>query len=202
MSLIKSAYICIMIQIDSVLISDALAEEHFCCDLSKCKGACCEAGEEGAPLKEEETAILDEIYNDFETYLDREGIDAVKAQGKWVKTEGGYATPLIGKHGRCAYSIRDKKGAWSCAIEKAHAAGEVGWKKPISCHLYPIRVTEYPTMTAMNYEQWDVCNDACTLGQSLKLPIYNFCKDSIERAYGEEFYQIMDEAFKRQQSED
>lgn len=188
-----------MIQIDDILISDALAEEHFCCDLSKCKGACCDEGEEGAPLKEKEKKILEDLYPLFESYLDQAGKDAVQEQGKWVKTEAGWATPLIGKHGRCAYTIKDEKGMTICAIEKAHYDGKFDWKKPISCHLYPIRVTEYPTMTAMNYEHWDICADACTLGKSLKLPVYKFCKDSILRAYGEEFYTIMEEAFRRQQ---
>lgn len=191
-----------MIQIDDILVSDALVEEHFCCDLSKCKGACCDEGEEGAPLKEEEKAVLEQLYPAFEAYLDQAGKDAVAEQGKWVKTKGGWATPLIGKHGRCAYSIKDDKGTWMCAIEQAYNDGKVDWKKPISCHLYPIRVTEYPTMTAMNYEQWDICGDACSLGKSLKMAVYKFCKDAIVRAYGEEFYEIMEEAFKRQQTED
>ena len=187
-----------MIQINEVLISDALAQEEFCCDLSKCKGQCCIEGEEGAPLKEEERAVLEELYPIFEKYLNASGKEAVAKQGKWVKTEGGYATPLIEKHGACAYAITDDNGYYKCAIEKAYELDELDWKKPISCHLYPIRVTEYPTMTAMNYEMWDICSEACTLGKSLKMPVYKFCKDSIVRAYGQEFYEIMEEAFKRQ----
>ena len=193
-------YLCCMIQIDDILISDALAQEHFCCDLSKCKGACCQEGEEGAPLEKSELTVLEESYSFFEVYLDEEGKDTVKQQGKFVKTETGWATPLIGKHGRCAYSIKDEKDTWICAIEKAHSEGKMEWKKPISCHLYPIRVTHYPTMTAMNYEHWDICSPACSLGKSLKIPVYKFCKDAITRAYGEEFYLVMDEAFNRQQS--
>ena len=184
-----------MIQIDDKLISEDIFSEEFVCNLSKCKGACCVEGDIGAPLNKEETVILDRIFEQVKPYLRKEGVEAIEAQGAWVidPNDGDYVTPMV--EGReCAYVIFDDKGITKCGIEKAYEDGAVDWQKPISCHLYPIRVDEYRTFTALNYHKWDICSDACTLGRELQVPIYKFVKTPLIRKYGEEFYETLCEA--------
>ena len=184
-----------MIQIDDKLISEDIFSEEFVCNLSKCKGACCVEGDIGAPLNKEETVILDRIFEQVKPYLRKEGVEAIEAQGTWVidPNDGDYVTPMV--EGReCAYVIFDDKGITKCGIEKAYEDGAVDWQKPISCHLYPIRVDEYRTFTALNYHKWDICSDACTLGRELQVPIYKFVKTPLIRKYGEEFYETLCEA--------
>ena len=184
-----------MIQIDDKLISEDIFSEEFVCNLSKCKGACCVEGDIGAPLNKEETVILDRIFEQVKPYLRKEGVEAIEAQGTWVidPNDGDYVTPMV--EGReCAYVIFDDKGITKCGIEKAYEDGAVDWQKPISCHLYPIRVDEYRTFTALNYHKWDICSDACTLGKELQVPIYKFVKTPLIRKYGEEFYETLCEA--------
>ena len=188
-----------MIQIDNILISDALYEEHFCCDLKACKGKCCEVGEEGAPLDREEIPILDEIFEKVKPYMISEGIEVIEKSGTWKRTDNnGFATPLIGNEGRCAFICYDEKQTAMCSIEKAFNDGLIQFKKPISCHLYPVRVNKYPTIEAVNYEKWDICEAACSLGEALKLPVYKFLKEPLIRRYGEEFFNILDAGFKHQ----
>ena len=184
-----------MIQIDDKLISEDIFSEEFVCNLSKCKGACCVEGDIGAPLNKEETVILDRIFEQVKPYLRKEGVEAIETQGTWVidPNDGDYVTPMV--EGReCAYVIFDDKGITKCGIEKAYEDGAVDWQKPISCHLYPIRVDEYRTFTALNYHKWDICSDACTLGRELQVPIYKFVKTPLIRKYGDEFYETLCEA--------
>jgi len=188
-----------MIQIDDILVSDALYEEHFVCDLNACKGACCEEGEEGAPLLKDEIAILEEIYPKVKPYLTQEGIDVIEEKGLWARTaKGTFATSLIGNEGKCTLICYDEKGTAQCGIERAYNDGKVDFKKPISCHLYPVRVTKYPTIEAVNYEQWDICGAACELGKKLKVPVYQFLKEPLIRKYGEEFFEILHQGFEHQ----
>ncbi|MES2620090.1 MAG: DUF3109 family protein [Bacteroidota bacterium] len=184
-----------MIVFDDKIISDDVVEEQFVCDLNACKGACCVAGELGAPLNEEETKILEEIYDKVKPYLLAEGIAAIEKQGKWVRTEEAekYNTPLM-KKGGCAWMIYDKNGVVGCGIEKAYNDGVVDWKKPISCHLYPIRITKQRKTgyDMVNYERWNVCKAACKNGKALKVPVYKFLKDALIRKYGAEFYKVLE----------
>ena len=183
-----------MIQIDDKLISEDLFSEEFVCNLAKCKGICCVEGDAGAPLDEEETHILDEIYPKIKPYLRPEGIQAIEEQGTYtLDFEGDLVTPLV-NNAECAYVIFDEKGYTKCAIEKAYEDGVIDWQKPISCHLYPIRITEYSNFSAINYHEWDVCSDACTLGKELGVKVYQFLKKPLIRKYGEEFYQTLSEA--------
>ncbi|MCZ2085570.1 MULTISPECIES: DUF3109 family protein [unclassified Kaistella] len=184
-----------MIQIDDKLISEDIFSEEFVCNLSKCKGACCVEGDVGAPLDKNETLILDRIFDQIKPYLRPEGVKAIEEQGTWVldPSDNDYVTPMV--EGReCAYVIFDDKGITKCGIEKAYEDGAVDWQKPISCHLYPIRVDEYRTFTALNYHKWEICSDACTLGRELKVPIYKFVKTPLIRKYGEEWYQTLCDA--------
>ena len=183
-----------MIQIDDKLISEDLFSEEFVCNLAKCKGICCVEGDAGAPLDEDETKILDEIYPKIKSYLRPEGIQAIEEQGTYtLDFEGDLVTPLV-NNAECAYVIFDKKGYTKCAIEKAYEDGVIDWQKPISCHLYPIRITEYSNFSAINYHEWDICSDACTLGKELGVKVYQFLKKPLIRKYGEEFYQTLSEA--------
>lgn len=181
-----------MIQIDDKLISEEIFSEEFVCNLSKCKGACCVEGDVGAPLEHAEKQILERIFEQVKPYLRPEGVKAIEEQGTWVTdpNDGDPVTPMV-EDRECAYVIFDEKGITKCGIEKAYEDGAVDWQKPISCHLYPIRVDEYRTFTAMNYHRWDVCSDACTLGRELQVPIYKFVKTPLIRKYGEEFYETL-----------
>lgn len=184
-----------MIQIEDKLISEDIFSEEFVCNLSKCKGACCVEGDVGAPLDKEETQILENIFDKVKPYLRPEGVKALEEQGTWTidPMDGDFVTPMV-NDAECAYVIFDEKGVTKCGIEKAYEEGAVDWQKPISCHLYPIRITEYSTFTALNYHEWNICNDACQLGKELKVPVYQFLKTPLIRKYGDAFYTVLSEA--------
>lgn len=180
-----------MFQVGKAIVSEDVLEKEFVCNLSACKGQCCIDGDAGAPLDKEETVILDQIYDKVKPYLRPEGIEAIESQGKWVVGEDGeYETTLI-NGGECAYVIFDGATAL-CGIEQAYNEGLVEWKKPISCHLYPIRIKEYSQFSAVNYHKWHICDDACSLGKELEVPVYKFLKDPLIRKYGGEWYQELE----------
>ncbi len=183
----KNRYLCGMFQLGKTIVSEDILEKEFVCNLTACHGACCVDGDAGAPLNEEETKILDEIYDKVKPFLRQEGIAAIEAQGKWVVgTDGELETPLIDNKD-CAYVIFDGKTAL-CGIEQAYNQGEVTWKKPVSCHLYPIRVKDYSEFAAVNYDRWDICSDACALGKELEVPVYKFVKEALIRRFGADWY--------------
>jgi len=188
-----------MILIQDILVSDALIQEHFVCDLDQCKGACCWLGDYGAPLELDEINILDDILPKIEPYLEQEGIARIKEVG----VTQYYAKPQIHgtslrENGACVFIHIGKNGIAQCGIEKAWEDGIIDWKKPISCHLYPVRVRRVPEMNfeALNYSEWNICKEACKLGKSLKVPLYEFVRDGIERRYGKEFWDELDEVAK------
>ncbi len=177
-----------MFQLGKTIVSEDIIEKDFVCNLSACKGACCVEGDAGAPLDEEEIKILDDIYPKVRPFLRKEGVEVLDAQGAWVKTSyGELETPLI-NGAECAYVIFDDKNTALCGIEEAYNQGEISWKKPVSCHLYPIRVKDYSEFSAVNYEKWEICDDACTLGKELQVPIYKFVKEALIRKFGEDWY--------------
>lgn len=184
-----------MIELGKTIISQDIFEKVFVCNLSACKGACCIEGDGGAPVTQDEIKILEEIYPKVEPYLRPEGIAAIKKQGTSVQDwDGEMVTPLVnGKE--CAYVIFDEKGITKCGIEKAYEDGVVDFKKPISCHLYPIRVTHYRDFDALNYHKWNICSPACTLGAELKVPVYRFLKDALIRKYGEDWYAEVEQIY-------
>ncbi len=176
-----------MFQLGNTIVSEDILEKEFVCNLSACKGACCVAGDAGAPLKEEENKILEEIYPIVKPFLRPEGIEVIENKGTWVVgTDGDFETPLI-NDADCAYVIFDGETAL-CGIEQAYNQGLIDWKKPISCHLYPIRIKDYSTFSAVNYNRWHICNDACTLGHELAVPVYKFLKQALVRRFGQEWY--------------
>lgn len=184
-----------MIVIDDKIISDDVVEAQFVCDLTACKGACCVEGEFGAPLDKSELPILDEIYEKVKPYLTPDGIKEIEKQGKYVYIEENdeYCTPLMKKDSGCAWLVHEPTGIVTCGIEKAYRDGVVDWKKPISCHLYPIRVSKKKGFEAVNYERWNVCKAACKNGKALKVPVYRFLKEPLIRKYGEDFYEALDQ---------
>ncbi len=178
-----------MISIDNTRISDDIVEEKFVCDLIKCKGACCVGGESGAPLEEDEKEILENIYDKVKPYLTKEGIEAIEKYGLYVKDmDDDLVTPLINGDGACAYTIFEN-GIAHCGIEKAYREKKIDFQKPISCHLYPIRITKYKNYDAVNYHEWDLCKPACARGKKLQVPVYIFLKDSLVRKYGSDWYE-------------
>jgi uncharacterized protein DUF3109 len=193
-----------MIAIDNKLVSDEIVQKQFVCDLNKCKGGCCEDGDAGAPLNLDE---LDELIHNYEAvkpYLTEAGIKAIETHGKYTyDKEFGWVTPTI-KNEMCAYGYRDEKGIIKCGIEKAYNEGKIKWKKPISCHLFPIRVNkskEDKDLEYLNYEpRQDLCRAACKLGKRLKVPVYIFLKEAIIRKYGEEFYNTLEATAKYAES--
>ncbi len=176
-----------MFQLGKTIVSEDILAKDFVCNLSACKGACCVDGDAGAPLSKEETAILESIYPQIKPFLRPEGIAAIEAQGTWaIGTEGELETPLIDNRD-CAYVIYDGPTAL-CGIEQAYNQGIVSWKKPVSCHLYPIRVKDFTEFAAVNYDKWDICSDACELGKELQVPVYKFVKEALIRRFGIDWY--------------
>jgi len=178
-----------LIELDNTLISSDLFKEHFVCDLSKCKGACCVEGDLGAPLTKDELEILDNEYDKIAPYLAKEGKEVIEKEGKYVLDEDGdFSTPLInGKE--CAYVVYDENKMLKCGIEQAWKDGATNFQKPISCHLYPVRVEKlYGGMEALNYDVWPICNDARACGDKLKVPIYKFVKSALLRKFGQKWY--------------
>jgi Protein of unknown function (DUF3109) len=180
-----------MIAIDNTLVSDQIIEEQFVCDLHKCKGACCEDGDAGAPLELNETEELDRSFEKLRPYLSKQGAESIEKNGRYQYDRSfGWVTPTIeGK--MCAYGFREGSGIIKCAIEQAWIEGKIGWKKPISCHLFPAKVekSKNEELEYVNYEPREVlCQPACSLGKRLKMPVYVFLKEALIRKYGEEFY--------------
>ena len=184
-----------MIEIGNKLISDEIVTNRFVCDLTKCKGGCCIDGDAGAPLEKEELQKIDEVFDEVRPYLNQQSIIAIEKQGKYVyDAEFGWTTPAI-NGGICVYGIKDKNGVVKCGIEQAYIDKKVSWKKPISCHLFPIRITKSKNGKAefLNYEpRPTLCSPACKLGDQLKVPVYEFLKEAITRKYGTDFYERLD----------
>jgi hypothetical protein len=184
-----------MIAIENVLLSDQIVSDAFVCDLNACKGACCVDGDAGAPLSREELKNIDEVIDTVMPYLNEVSKKEIESQGRYVyHNEFGWVTPTI-KSKICVYGITDSKGVVKCGIEQAYLDGKIKWKKPISCHLFPVIVkksakgeTQYA-----NYEpREDHCKAACTLGKKLKVPVYEFLKEPLIRKFGKEFYSALE----------
>ncbi len=177
-----------MIQVQNTLVHEDVVSENFVCNLSKCKGACCVEGDSGAPLERSELAVLEEIYPFVKPFMTLKGIEAIEAQGTSVKDfEGDFTTPCVDINKECAY-VTWENGITKCAIEKAYEQGAIAWKKPISCHLYPIRITHYPEFDVLHYDRWSICRDACTFGKELKVSVHEFLKEPLIRKFGAEWY--------------
>lgn len=183
-----------MIEIDDKIVSIDILKEYFACDIAQCKGICCVEGNAGAPLEIDEVDTLEEEYSAYKKYMTAEGVEAVESQGFMVvDSDGDYTTPLV-NDAECAYSYNEN-GVTLCAIEKAWRAGETHFMKPISCHLYPIRLINFASGgVGLNYHRWSVCRSACVAGAKLQKPVYQSLREPLVRRFGEEFYSALDAA--------
>lgn len=184
-----------MIAIDNILVSDLAISEQFVCDLHKCKGACCVDGDAGAPLDLTELKNIDEVFESVLPYLGEESKATIERQGRYVyDKEFGWVTPTINSK-VCVYGIKDKDGIVKCGIEQAYLDGKVQWKKPVSCHLFPLTTKKSSNgkTTYINYEpREDHCKAACSLGKKLKVPVYQFLKEPLIRKFGDRFYEALE----------
>lgn len=193
-----------MYLIGSIFVSEEVADEQFACNLTACKGACCWEGELGAPLEEEELEELKKAYPEVSPLMSEAGRRAVAEQGHFTRNAelGESATPLV-NNGPCAYMTLDATGVAQCTIEQAYRQGKIDWKKPISCHLYPIRVTEKKEVnfTALNYDRWDICSAACTKGRKEKIRVFEFAREALIRKYGQDWYDELAAAVEAREKE-
>ena len=177
-----------MFLIQNTLVSLDVLEKEFCCDLDKCRGCCCIEGDAGAPLTDDEEQKIREILPILLPDMTKEARAVVEAQGLSYLDPSGEKVTSIVNDKDCVFARTDHNGWCYCLIEKAYNAGKIDFKKPISCHLYPIRIDKFPTFEAVNYHQWDVCQCAKALGKANGVKIYQFLKEPLTRKYGEEWY--------------
>jgi hypothetical protein len=177
-----------LLEIQDKVVSIDLFEKKFVCDLTACKGACCIEGDAGAPLTFEEVSIMEHDLEKIKPFMRPEGIAAVEETGVFYMDWDNERVSTLINEKECAFVTFDDKGTALCAIEQAHKAGKTEFKKPISCHLYPIRVKKYNEFTALNYNEWNICKSACNCGDKLDVKVYKFLKEPIVRAFGEEFF--------------
>lgn len=196
----------IVIVIGDTLVADDVIEKQFVCDLTKCKGACCVEGDAGAPLEKEELDMINSVLEKVKPYLSQASLNEIEKKGNYVyDREFGWVTPTIGTDaGICVYGIRDKQGVIKCAFEQAFYDGKSDWKKPLSCHLFPIvaKKGKHGDYNMVNYEAREkLCSAACELGKKLKIPTYEFLKEALVRKYGQEFYDTLDKIAKKKSKE-
>ena len=176
-----------MIQIKDTVVSEELLKRKFICNLDACKGACCVEGDAGAPLEKNELEELEKVFEVVKPYLSKKNIEALEEDLYTIDQDGDYVTQLVdGKE--CAYVFFDEKGITKCSIEQAYLDGKTTFKKPISCHLFPVRLNKYKSFTAVNYAYWNICDDACDLGEKLGVKTYEFLKEPLIRKFGQEWY--------------
>lgn len=183
-----------MIQVGNSVVSRDLFDHHFICHLSRCEGNCCVFGDSGAPLSDSETEHLDAHLDQLRSFMRAEGKQTVSDHGAWVvDNDGDKVTPLV-NHEECAYVIFEERIA-RCAIEKAFESGAIPFQKPVSCHLYPVRVTPLKVGDALNVHQWSICEPARVLGAENGIPVFRFLKEALIRVYGQEFYDELEEIY-------
>lgn len=177
-----------LVEIGDKIVSTQIFEEKFVCDLNACKGQCCIDGDAGAPLTFEEVSILEEDLEKIKPFMRQEGIDVVDKQGVFYMDEENVPVTSLVNGAECAFVYFDEQGITKCAVEQAHKEGFTDFKKPISCHLYPIRVRKFNEFEAINYDRWKICEPACACGSKLDVKVYKFLKEPIIRAFGDEFF--------------
>jgi len=186
-----------MIQIDKVLISEDLLDVHFLCNLNACKGACCVAGDAGAPLEEEEIAVLEDLLDIVKPYLTTNGRKVIETLGVFdYDAQGNFVTPLVNGV-ECAFTNFDNGVAY-CAIEKAFDEGKIDFQKPVSCHLYPVRISKLSDFEAVNYHKWSICKAALKAGKRKSLPLYKFLKEPLVRKFGATWYQKLEKSVNKE----
>ncbi len=185
-----------MIVIDDTLVSEELGKIYFSCDLHSCHGDCCVEGDAGAPLEEEEISILEDALDDIKPYMTEKGKSVVEKNGVFdYDIDGEWVTPLVNDR-ECAF-VYFENGISFCAIEKAWREGKIKFQKPVSCHLYPVRLKKLKFNTAVNYDHWEICNPALIKGKADNTKVYQFLKEPLIRKFGEKWYQKLSEAFEQ-----
>lgn len=182
-----------IVQIDDCLISEDVFAEYFCCDYEVCKGKCCIVGDSGAPMEESEIELCERDYDVYKGLMSEAGRESAEANGFFeIDREGDIVTPLVPGTEECAYTHFDDQGNCLCAIEMCHLAGKCAFRKPISCSLYPVRVSRLSNGTlALNVHHWDICRDAFEKGRREGVRVYQFLKEPLTRRFGEDFYAQM-----------
>lgn len=177
-----------LVEVKDKVVSTQIFDRKFVCDLNACKGACCIEGDAGAPLTEEEVSIIEDNLEAIKPYMRDEGIVEVEKSGVFYMDQDNEPVTALVNGGECAFVYFDENGITKCSIEQAHLNGDIDFKKPISCHLYPIRVKQFNDFQALNYDVWKICEPACACGEKLDVPVYKFLKEPLIRAFGNEFY--------------
>ena len=189
-----------LIEVQNKIVSTEIFERKFVCDLNACKGACCIEGDDGAPLEKEEVDIIEENLDKIKPFMRRKGVEAVEKGGvSYLDRHDEPVTTLVDQR-ECAFVFFDDEGISKCSIEQAYLEGEINYKKPISCHLYPIRVKKFDNLEALAYDEWNICKSACACGDKLDVPVYRFLKEPLVRAYGQAFFDdlmLVDQEVKR-----
>ena len=181
-----------LVEIRDKVVSTQIFEKKFVCDLAACKGACCIEGDAGAPLTVEEVSILEDDLEAIKPYMREEGLKAIEEQGVFYIDQDNEPVTTLVNGAECAFVFFDEQGITKCSIEQANREGKTDFKKPISCHLYPIRVKEFDDFTALNFDKWDICSPACACGDELNVPVYKFLKEPIIRAFGMPFFDVLE----------
>lgn len=191
-----------LIEIQNHIVSTELFDQKFVCDLNACKGACCVEGDAGAPLTLEEVDMLEENLEEILPYMRKEGVNAVSKNGVFYMDEDNEPVTTLVDGKECAFVYFDAQGITKCAVEKAFREGKTSFHKPISCHLYPIRVKKLYDQLALNYDRWPICKPACDCGEALHVPVFRFLKEPIIRRFGESFYSEMEVVEKELREQD
>lgn len=181
-----------LVEIDDKIVSTQIFDRKFVCDLNACKGACCIEGDAGAPLTTEEVSILENSLEEIKPYMREEGIAEVEKTGVFYMDFDNEPVTALVNGGECAFVYFDEKGITKCAVEAAYLDGKTDFKKPISCHLYPIRVKKFNEFQALNYDKWGICEPACACGEALNVPVFRFLKEPLVRAFGEPFFRELE----------
>ena len=177
-----------MVQVGEAIVSFDVLKEPFCCDLNCCKGVCCIEGDAGAPVTIDEVAAIENLLPEIEQHLSPEAKDVISKQGvAYTDASGDLVTSIVnGKD--CVFTCHDGNGCCHCATEKAFHDGKVSFMKPVSCHLYPIRVKKLGEYWGLNYDRWEVCGAARIKGQREHIPVYRYLKEPLVRRFGKEWY--------------
>lgn len=181
-----------IIEIDDKLVSTEIFEKEFVCNLGACKGICCVKGDDGAPMTLEEVNLLEDHIDQIKPFMTAEGIAQIDAEGVFYMDRENEPVTSLNKGKECSFVTLGDDGIYKCSIEQAHREGAIAFNKPMSCHLYPIRVKNYRSFKSLNYDRWPICKDACTLGEQLKVPVYKFLKEPLTRAFGAPFYEELE----------
>ncbi|NRA11867.1 MAG: DUF3109 family protein [Crocinitomicaceae bacterium] len=181
-----------LVEIGDKVVSTQIFDRKFVCDLAACKGACCIEGDAGAPLTIEEVSIIEDDLEAIKPYMRKEGLKAVEEQGVFYMDQDNEPVTTLVNGAECAFVYFDDQGITKCSIEQAHRDGKTDFKKPISCHLYPIRVKQFNEFKALNYDKWDICSPACACGDELNVPVYKFLKEPLIRAFGAPFFEELE----------